>query len=68
MTTRRISFVLSGERHGLVNGAVGATTPLGSQLLGCNEEDEVEFEAEGHVRRVLIVSVEREQSAKRAVG
>jgi very-short-patch-repair endonuclease/transcription elongation GreA/GreB family factor len=60
---RTMSFVLSGERDDPVNGVVGAASPLGSQLLGCNEEDEVEFEAGGLVRRVLIMSAQREHSA-----
>jgi transcription elongation GreA/GreB family factor len=58
-----MSFVLSAERNDPVNGVIGATSPLGSQLLGCNEEDEVEFEAGGVVRRVLIMSARREQAA-----
>jgi transcription elongation GreA/GreB family factor len=60
---RTMSFVLSDERDDPVNGVVGATSPLGSELLGCNEEDEVEFEAGGLVRRVLIMSAQREHSA-----
>jgi hypothetical protein len=31
--------------------------------IGCNEEDEVEFEAGGVVRPVLIMSARREQAA-----
>jgi very-short-patch-repair endonuclease/transcription elongation GreA/GreB family factor len=60
---KTMSFVLSAERNDPVNGVIGATSPLGSQLLGCNEEDEVEFEAGGVVRRVLIMSARREQAA-----
>lgn len=37
------SFVLSANRDDLVNGFVSTSSPLGSQLLGANEEDEVEF-------------------------
>lgn len=56
---KTISFVLSGERDDPINGIVNASSPLGSRLLGCNEEDEVEFEANSVVRRVLVVRVER---------
>jgi very-short-patch-repair endonuclease len=56
------SFVLSANRDDLVNGFVSGTSPLGSQLLGANEEDEVEFQANGVTRRVLIVQTEREKA------
>jgi very-short-patch-repair endonuclease len=56
---KTMSFVLSDEGDDPVNGIVSARSPLGSQLVGCNEEDEVEFEANGVVRRVLVVRVER---------
>jgi very-short-patch-repair endonuclease len=41
------SFVLSRDRHDPVNGLVGAETPFGKQLLGFNEEDEIEVNADG---------------------
>jgi transcription elongation GreA/GreB family factor len=53
------SFVLSCDRHDPVNGLVGAETPLGKQLLGFNEEDEIEVNTDGRNRRVLIVRAER---------
>jgi very-short-patch-repair endonuclease len=49
------SFVLSRDRHDPVNGLVGAETPLGKQILGFNEEDEIEIEDAGRSRRILIV-------------
>jgi very-short-patch-repair endonuclease len=55
------SFVLSRDRHDPVNGLVGAETPFGKQLLGFNEEDEIEVEADGRSRRVLIVRAARER-------
>jgi very-short-patch-repair endonuclease/transcription elongation GreA/GreB family factor len=55
------SFVLSRDRHDPVNGLVGAETPFGKQLLGFNEEDEIEVEADGRSRRLLIVRAARER-------
>lgn len=54
------SFVLSRDRHDPVNGLVGAETPLGKQILGFNEEDEIEIEEAGRSRRVLIVRAAKE--------
>jgi very-short-patch-repair endonuclease len=56
---KTMSFVLKGERDDPINGVLSATSPLGSQLLGCSEEDEVEFEAGGAVRRVLVMHADR---------
>jgi transcription elongation GreA/GreB family factor len=58
-----VSFVLSNDRDDPVNGYVSASSPLGSQLLGSYEEDEVEFVANGITKRVLVVRTEREQAA-----
>jgi very-short-patch-repair endonuclease/transcription elongation GreA/GreB family factor len=60
---KTVSFTLSRDRDDPVNGFVSVSSPLGSQLLGCNEEDEVEFLANGVARRVLIVRTERERAA-----
>lgn len=49
------SFVLSLDRNDPANGLVGAETTLGRQILGCNEEDEIEIEDGGRSRRILIV-------------
>lgn len=57
MTT---SFVLSRDRHDPVNGLVGAETPLGKQIIGFNEEDEIEIDDAGRSRRVLIVRAAKE--------
>lgn len=54
------SFVLSRDRHDPVNGLVGAETPLGKQIIGFNEEDEIEIEDAGRSRRVLIVRAAKE--------
>lgn len=54
------SFVLSHDRHDPVNGLIGAETPFGKQILGFNEEDEIEIEDAGRRRRVLIVRAAKE--------
>jgi Transcription elongation factor, GreA/GreB, C-term len=41
------------------NGLLSVRTPLGKNLLGCVEEDEIELEVSGNKRRVLIVRTER---------
>ncbi|ARP99675.1 AAA domain-containing protein [Pseudorhodoplanes sinuspersici] len=58
---RTISFELTENRDDLVNGQISAASPLGKQLVGANEEDEVEFEANGAVRRVLVMRIERDR-------
>jgi transcription elongation GreA/GreB family factor len=40
---------------------LGVETPFGKQLLGFNEEDEIEVDADGRRRRVLIVRAARER-------
>jgi len=50
---------LSKDRDDPSNGVLGAASPLGRELLGLAEEDEVEFETAGQIRRVLIVKTER---------
>lgn len=57
---RTASFVLSSNRHDPVNGLVGAETALGKQIIGFNEEDEIEIEDAGRTRRVLIVRATKE--------
>ena len=57
------SFTLSRERHDPVNGILSVASPLGSQLMGCVEEDEAEFDLDGRTRRVLIVRTERQSAA-----
>jgi transcription elongation GreA/GreB family factor len=37
-------------------------SPLGKRLLGLVEEDETEFEVNGHTRRVLVVRTERQSA------
>jgi very-short-patch-repair endonuclease len=57
------SFVLSSDRHDPVNGLVGAETALGKQILGFNEEDEIEIEDAGRSRRVLIVRAAKQNAS-----
>jgi Transcription elongation factor, GreA/GreB, C-term len=54
------TFTLSNERNDPTNGLLSVMSPLGKQLLGLVEEDETEFEVDGHMRPVLIVRAERQ--------
>jgi transcription elongation GreA/GreB family factor len=54
------TYTLSSDRDDPTNGLLSVTSPLGKQLLGLVEEDEAEFEANGRMRRVLIVRAERQ--------
>jgi transcription elongation GreA/GreB family factor/very-short-patch-repair endonuclease len=54
------TFTLTNERNDPTNGLLSVMSPLGKQLLGLVEEDETEFEVDGHTRRVLIVRAERQ--------
>jgi very-short-patch-repair endonuclease len=54
-------FTLSNnERNDPLNGILSVSSPLGKQLIGWVEEDEAEFEIDGHKRRVLVVRTERQ--------
>ena len=56
---RSAAFTLSRERDDVANGFLPVTSPLGSKLLGGAEEDEIEFDANGRTRRVLVLRTER---------
>jgi hypothetical protein len=60
---KQLSFILTRDQNDLPNGTVSVSSPLGSKLLGLNEEDEVEFEANGRVRRVIVVKAESTEAA-----
>jgi len=60
---KQLSFVLSEDQNDPTNGIVSTTSPLGSKLLGLNEEDEVEFEVNGKIRCAIIVRTERGEYA-----
>jgi tetratricopeptide (TPR) repeat protein/very-short-patch-repair endonuclease len=53
------TYTLSKERYDPTNGVLAVTSPLGKRLVGLVKGDEIEFEASGRVRRVLVVGVER---------
>jgi very-short-patch-repair endonuclease len=57
------TFTLSTERNDPPNGLLSVASPLGKGLLGLVEEDEAEFEINGHRRRVLVVRTERQAIA-----
>lgn len=63
---RTVSFELTLDRDDLANGKISAASPLGSQLVDANEEDEVEFEANGVIRRVLVMRIERSRLGEEA--
>jgi len=60
---RTFSFTLARDRNDPTNGWVSIESPLGSRLLGLHEEDEVEFEANGKLRRAIVVRVDRLEAA-----
>lgn len=62
-SNKQLSFVVSNDRHDPANGIVSTASPLGGRLLGLYEEDEVEFEAGGQIRRAIIVKAERNKPA-----
>ncbi|AWN42605.1 AAA domain-containing protein [Methylobacterium durans] len=57
------AFTLSLGRDDATNGFLPVTSPLGAKLLGSAEEDEIEFEAGGRLRRVLVLRTERQSVA-----
>jgi transcription elongation GreA/GreB family factor len=57
---RSATITVSKDSNDPSSGIIAATSPLGRQLVGAQEEDEVEFEADGHMRRLLIVRTDRE--------
>jgi very-short-patch-repair endonuclease len=59
---KTMSFELSATRDDPVNGFVSISSTLGAQLIGCHQEDEIEFEASDKTKRILIVRTEREKA------
>jgi very-short-patch-repair endonuclease len=53
------TLTLSRDQDDPANGLVAVTSPLGRELVGANEEDEIEFAAADRTRRALIVRTER---------
>lgn len=60
---RTATFTLGHGSHDEVNGQLPISSPLGSKLLGVSEEDEIEFDAGGRIRRVLVLRTERPRAA-----
>lgn len=56
---KTVTFTLAHGRQDDANGRLPITSPLGSKLLGVFEEDEIEFDAGGRIRRVLVLRTER---------
>jgi very-short-patch-repair endonuclease len=60
---KQATFTLSTARNDLTNGFLSVSSPLGQKLVGSSEEDELEFEAGGRLRRVLVLKTERVPTA-----
>jgi transcription elongation GreA/GreB family factor len=56
---KTVTFTLAHELHDDANGRLPVSSPLGSKLLGAFEEDEIEFDAGGRIRRVLVLRTQR---------
>jgi len=52
------TFTLSTTHDDITNGYLAASSALGRELLGL-AEDEIDFEAGGRVRRIMIELTER---------
>jgi transcription elongation GreA/GreB family factor len=63
---KQLSFILTNNKNDPTNGTLSISSPLGSKLVGLNEEDEVEFETNGRVRRVMVVKAETGEAAAAA--
>ncbi|TXM64396.1 AAA domain-containing protein [Methylobacterium sp. WL120] len=59
---KTVTFTLAHGHHDEANGRLPVNSPLGSKLLGVSEEDEIEFDAGGRIRRVLVLRTERPQA------
>ena len=56
---KQLTITLTKDRDDITNGYLPVTSPLGSQLLGSSEDDEVEFHIGDRIRRVLVLRVDR---------
>ncbi|RYF04050.1 MAG: hypothetical protein EOO77_30175 [Oxalobacteraceae bacterium] len=56
---KTVTLKLAHGHHDDANGRLPVNSPLGSKLLGVSEEDEIEFDAGGRIRRVLVLRTER---------
>lgn len=54
---KRITVRLTNGRTDIVNGLLDVSSPLGAELVGKTEDDEVEIDLDGRLRRVLIIKV-----------
>jgi hypothetical protein len=57
-TNKMATFTLSSAPDDEVNGVLNVSSPLGQELIGAGEEDEVEFSVAGRLRRVLVLRAE----------
>jgi very-short-patch-repair endonuclease len=56
---KNLTVTLTRGRDDIVNGLLSATSPLGSELIGRSEDDEIEYTVDGRTRQVLIIKVEQ---------
>jgi transcription elongation GreA/GreB family factor/very-short-patch-repair endonuclease len=56
---KQLAVTLTRDRTDFVNGFLSALSPLGAELLGKSEDEEIEIDLEGRSRRVLILKVDR---------
>ena len=56
---KQLAFSLTRDRDDVLNGFLSSSSPLGAELLGKSEDDEIEIGETGRARRILILKVER---------
>lgn len=56
---KTMSFTITKDKEDYANGFLSVGSPLGSQLLGAVEDEEIAFEESGRARPVLIVQHKR---------
>jgi very-short-patch-repair endonuclease len=56
---QQATITLTQDRDDLANGFVPATSALGAALLGAHEDEEIEVELEGRMRRILVRKADR---------
>jgi very-short-patch-repair endonuclease len=63
---KQLTLTLTHDQADIIKGFLPASSPLGQALLGCSEEDEIEYTVDGKTRRVLIRRIERPSQTRDA--
>jgi len=63
---KQLTLTLTYDQADTIKGLLPASSPLGQVLLGCSEEDEIEYTVDGKTRRVLIRKIERPSQTRDA--